>query len=330
MILPSAAMFDFRGSRSYPDLPTNLKPWTFAPPEVSDVGAAVSELCLVQPYGLSMEQVIALANFAYWNMSADDDMTTSVMNEFFGQESEMGRPEVTVMDLKEYPFGAASKFEFPGANLTVFSIRGSVQSLDWALNAQLFISSLFHTLAFPLALVSSPLTPFCDMVVRKLLSTPIWLTGGANLIDRYHTSIQDWIADNPPPDNDTVLYVGHSLGGGLAKLFAYEANSPVISVSGPGIEVLMTAFDVNDEVTTTDRVIAAQAELIPDNDVVPRIEASTGVKYRVLCNQGIIKCHQVTRTLCMTGIMCGRVHENFCKANVKNWDDMKKFAEGGR
>jgi lipase ATG15 len=273
-----------------------------------------------------MEQVIALAYFAYWDMSATDNMTTSLITEFFGPKSEIERPEVQVMDLGKFQFGAASKFIFRSTNLTVVSIRGSTQALDWALNAQLFISSLFHTVAFPLSMVSSPLTQDCDWLVRELLTTPLWLTMGDNLVGRYQRSIRDWMADSPVPDNGTVVYVGHSLGGGLAKLFAYEDTCPVISVSGPGIEVLMTTFSPDNPVVTNDVIVAAQAELIPDNDIVPRIEASTGVKFRILCNQGLIKCHEATRTLCMVGIMCGREHENFCSANVDGWKEMKEFA----
>ena len=45
-------------------------------------------------------------------------------------------------------------------------------------------------------------------------------------------------------------------------------------------------------------------DIIPDNDLIPRIEVSGGIKYRILCDKNFIKCHSIDRTLCMMGLMC--------------------------
>ena len=47
---------------------------------------------------------------------------------------------------------------------------------------------------------------------------------------------------------------------------------------------------------------------MPDLDIVPRVEISGGAVYRVLCEKGILSCHEVTRTLCMLGVMCNMEH----------------------
>ena len=75
-------------------------------------------------------------------------------------------------------------------------------------------------------------------------------------------------------------------------------------------------------------------DVIPDNDIVPRLEVSGGIKYRVLCNKDPVSCHSVDRTLCMIGLMCEQEEttKKLCLSmkNIKEkeYNDMKKFKNG--
>ena len=47
-------------------------------------------------------------------------------------------------------------------------------------------------------------------------------------------------------------------------------------------------------------------DIVPDNDLVPRIEISGGIRYRVLCEKDFRNCHQMKRTICQIGAICRR------------------------
>lgn len=102
-------------------------------------------------------------------------------------------------------------------------------------------------------------------------------------------------------NNTDFLFVGHSLGGGLSKYIATIYKKQSFSISGPGI----TPLEYMDSISGYNKVFKSNfIDIIPDNDIVPRIDTSGGIKYRVLCNKNSINCHSIDRTICMMGIMC--------------------------
>ena len=73
-------------------------------------------------------------------------------------------------------------------------------------------------------------------------------------------------------------------------------------------------------------------DVIPDYDVVPRIENTAGIKYRVLYNKGFFGYHSIERTICqigttyrredLTGDLCVNIFEEACK-NIGNLTGLK-------
>ena len=54
-------------------------------------------------------------------------------------------------------------------------------------------------------------------------------------------------------------------------------------------------------------------DLVPDKDLIPRVEVSGGTIYRIICNQGTFTCHDKTLSLCETLAMCrSRYYEFYC------------------
>ena len=75
-----------------------------------------------------------------------------------------------------------------------------------------------------------------------------------------------------------------------------------LSVSSPGISPLEYKFMYNDDYN---RYFKANfLDIVPDNDLIPRLEASGGVRYRVICEEGFTACHKIDRTICTIGAMC--------------------------
>ena len=63
-------------------------------------------------------------------------------------------------------------------------------------------------------------------------------------------------------------------------------------------------------------------DLIPDMDLVPRVEVSGGTIYRIICKMGVGKCHGKELSLCETLIMCRHpIYESLCKKQASLLDD---------
>ena len=53
----------------------------------------------------------------------------------------------------------------------------------------------------------------------------------------------------------------------------------------------------------------SSVDLVPDMDLVPRVEVSGGTIYRIVCVAGTFACHEKERSLCEVLIMCR--HPNY-------------------
>ena len=65
-------------------------------------------------------------------------------------------------------------------------------------------------------------------------------------------------------------------------------KKPSISLSGPSANAFHSLWgeegiNVNFDITNID--------LIPDMDLVPRVEVSGGTIYRIICREGLLGCH---------------------------------------
>ena len=286
----------------------------------------VSQLCYVTPYRLKMIQVIALAGASYLNEEALETLLT----EFFN-DTAMPVSRSDSMEINSSNHGAAAYFQFDTEKLTVVSFRGTSERLDAALDAQMFLSSALLTCSSILSLFTTTSIPYTNRQIKKVVASPLILLKPISLAEKYVRDLKAWYEQIPK--NVNILFTGHSLGGGLAKLFGHLYGRPSIAVSGPGVTLLQQVYAPIDQSIWIDNdyesSLTSQTDVIPDLDVVPRVEISTGTRYRVLCNAGIAPCHSIDRTLCMTGIMCETEHEQFCRALDigKDYDAARKLAK---
>ena len=286
----------------------------------------VSQLCYVSPYRLKMIQVIALANAAYLNEEDLETLTT----EFFN-DTAMPVSSSDSMEINSSNHGAGAYFQFDTEDLTVVSFRGTSERLDGALDIQMFLSSALLTSSSILSLFTTTVMPFTNRQIKKVVASPLILVKPISLVDKYVRDLKAWYEQIPKKTN--ILFTGHSLGGGLAKLFGHLYGRPSIAVSGPGVTLLQQVYAPIDRSIWIDNdyesSLTSQTDVIPDLDVVPRVEISTGTHYRVLCNAGVFSCHSIDRTLCMTGIMCETEHEQFCRALEigEDYDAARKLAK---
>ena len=74
-----------------------------------------------------------------------------------------------------------------------------------------------------------------------------------------------------------------------------------ISLSGPGINAFnsLWKYEGNSEYFSISAI-----DLVPDMDLVPRVEVSGGTVYRIICKKGPFGCHGKELSLCEVLIMC--------------------------
>lgn len=302
-------------------------------PTVENKKEVVSQVCYVKPYGLKMLHYAAIAFSAYYDMNVYNDEINQTgfngkdfktregkfLNEFF-EDPKYKFSSVKSMELEQNELGAANIFHFDQFNLTVIGIRGTFDKMDVSIDIQAFLSSLFLT-ASSLGALATDSIPVTARAIRSILAYPLTLLSGKALLDSYKDSIDQFIKENQPEFRTNVIFTGHSLGGGMAKLFGHIYGYASVSISGPGVTLLQTLYDSPKKDLN---MVITQAEIIPDRDFIPRVEVSAGTKYRVLCNQAKLGCHGKAHTLCMMGLMCQTPHDSFCE----NLDDTSEIYDG--
>lgn len=119
----------------------------------------------------------------------------------------------------------------------------------------------------------------------------------------------------------TFVVVGHSLGGGLAKLSGIALNftNILISIAGPGITHAHVTVDrtKNVSLSSINRQIF---NIYHDRDLVPWIDKQEGLIQIISCPSNFqrLQCHQIQPLFCHVVEICGnprhfRVNENFCR-----------------
>ena len=115
----------------------------------------------------------------------------------------------------------------------------------------------------------------------------------------------------------------------MAKILGRFLRKQAISLSGPG----MNAFNSLWEYKGDSKYFGISAiDLVPDMDLVPRVEVSGGTIYRIICIKGVFGCHGKERSLCEVMIMCR--HPNYkiycskiAKINNEEIDKLYKNSE---
>ena len=227
-------------------------------------------------------------------------------------------------------------FEMPNSdkNLTVFSIRGSVSNKDWLLDLEMFAPSTIYNIMKMIPIIQRS-ESFLSEAINFFLTFPLISMGDITILKYYSDKIIEKIDSIIKTSNNTeFIFVGHSLGGGLSKYIASYYKKQSFSVSGPGITPLEYQ---NSEIYGYNKYFKTNfIDIIPDNDLIPRLEISGGAKYRVLCNKSLLTCHSVDRTLCMMGIMCEQEEytKKLCLSmpgiGEDKYKDMKKLKNGDK
>ena len=165
--------------------------------------------------------------------------------------------------------------------------------------------------------------------IEYSLSLPYRCFSQYLIIDGYLKDLLKAYNNNKSKFKNNIIIVGHSLGGGLSKILGRFLGKQAISLSGPGVNAFHSLWEY--EGSSDDFEISA-IDLVPDMDLVPRVEVSGGTIYRIVCKEGPLDCHGKELSLCEVLIMCRNPnYEQYCKKmqNLEDWqiDAIKKSSE---
>lgn len=257
-------------------------------------------ICNSQIFGLN---ILKISSFPLATYMSGIDNTKKYLEKTIFKEKIENITEMKFLNLgSNYGVALLVNVDIPEERpLTILAIQGSIKKLDWWLDIEIFCSSAIFTLLNTISI--NQLESLTSHVITWLLTIPLRLLEEFTLFKKYIESL-DIINGEIEKVNGTrnILIAGHSLGGGLSKFLGLKYHKESISFSGPGITPLEYKLKEVDYKYYKMNLI----DVIPDYDVVPRIEATAGIKYRVLCDKGFFGCHSIERTICQIGATCRR------------------------
>ena len=259
-------------------------------------------ICNSSIYGLNMLKIGSLALASY---TTNIENTKNYMNKSFFKEKIENISEIKMFDENsKYGVGLLITIDIPNEKpLSIIAIQGSIKKLDWWLDIEIFCSSAIFSFLNRISVTQ--LESLTSNIINWLLTLPLRFLGKLTLFKKYSESLDPYIYEEIKKINGTknIIFVGHSLGGGLAKFFGLKYHKESVAFSGPGITPLEFKLkkELNYKYFKTNLI-----DVIPDYDIIPRIETSSGNRYRVLCNKGFFLCHGIERTICQMGATCRR------------------------
>ena len=283
-------------------------------------------ICFTDIHGLSLFKISSLAFASYIN---DTENTIEYYKKSFFKENIETITEMKFLDLKsKYSVVLMTNIEIPDQKpLTVFSIQASIKKLDYWLDFEIFCSSALFTIIRLITI--NKLESLTSRAITWLLTIPIRLLEKFTLFSKYLESFK-YIDEEIKKINGerNIIFTGHSLGGGMAKYLGLKYHKENVAVSGPGITPLEYKFTKEDNYYKYFK--SNLIDIVPDNDIVPRLETSGGVRYRVLCEKGYFSCHQIERIICQIGATCGRedLSGDVCISifGKKDYEDIRNLA----
>ena len=267
----------------------------------SEIKNIENAICFTNIYGLSLLKISSLAFASYMN---DPENIIDYYEKSFFKEKIENITEMRYLDRNsQFAVVLMTNIDIPNEKpLTVFSIQASIKKLDFWVDLEIFCSAAFFSITRILSM--DKLESITSRAITWLLSIPIKTLEKFTLFSKYIDSLNVEEEIKKISGTRNIIFTGHSLGGGLAKYLGLKYHKQNVAFSGPGITPLEYKF--TEEENYYKYFKSNLIDIVPDNDLIPKVETSRGILYRVLCEKSFLHCHYMSRTLCQIGATCRR------------------------
>ena len=303
---------------------TTLTPSTIG----SNSNSLLPNICFSSIHNLNINLFLPFINDAYYYDDYPKESTdyrssleiSNYKNLFFDSNYAItvGRNLVPVKNGKDSVKMIKYDIQKNTDEITILSIKGTSNKKDAYLDLQLYFPSVLLNLLSIFSVFSQQKDTYTFRFMEYSLSIPYRIFSQYLIIDEYLEDLLKAYNDNKSSFKSNVVIVGHSLGGGLAKILGRVTGKQAISLSGPGVNAFHSLWDYEG---SSENFEISAIDLVPDMDLVPRVEVSGGTIYRIVCKEGPFDCHSSELSLCEVLIMCKSPnYQEYCK-KVKGLSD---------
>ncbi|KAK3728731.1 hypothetical protein QZH41_002658 [Actinostola sp. cb2023] len=246
---------------------------------------------------LNIAELAFLANLTY-NREVENSNSTAVQglaNGFFKSRSFNWK-------VKNFTKTGSPQFVHLQYNkVNVIIIKGPVTTREFVESAKLWDeAAALQSVAFVVPLINHfPTKYIAEYVSKTSFINKIFDSGSTS---RSLHVIEDYVKAIKKANNtDEMLLVGHSFGGGIAKIIGARQQLPAVSFSSPGIAYGHVKFGFSLE-----DAFKFGVSISPQNDKIPLLDKHVGLQQTIQCDgKAFEQCHRITRTYCELHNGCG-------------------------
>ena len=197
------------------------------------------------------------------------------------------------------------------SNITILSIKGTSLKKDIYLDIQLYFPAILLNFINTYSTLDQQKEEMAFKFIEYGLSIPYRTFFKNFIFKKYLSDLIDAYENNEKFFLNNVVIIGHSLGGGLAKILGKMKRKQALSLSGPGMNSFHSLFNYE---ANSEYFELTSIDIIPDLDLVPRVDISGGTIYRILCKKSTFECHSKELSLCESLIMCRHPYaKQYCR-----------------
>ncbi|CAF0932459.1 unnamed protein product [Adineta steineri] len=266
----------------------------------------------------TIEDMILFAALAY----QPTDLLQNEINHFYPIESNQTKTmfiDIQNSQFQAHGYGNVTYFTLVTKNAVVVSIRGTKLLYEWLIDFDTWNEAFLYqilSILFPWSKL------FPEYMTARIIKHLSILERLVNVNLKQFNKKRFYLQQIVPKlrrirqlyrHKRSFILVGHSLGGGLAKLAGaalLNETSVVVSVSGPGITYSHAKMDETKNIPMAD-IHKKIFNIYHDRDVVSWSDKQEGLQQAITCpsKYNFLQCHYINPFMCAVIQQCGNTKQ---------------------
>ncbi|KAJ9447700.1 hypothetical protein DIPPA_05624 [Diplonema papillatum] len=259
-------------------------------------------LCDQRWHGLDIMDLTIAASMSYVNVTNDapGNQVLDVLNNPAARDVELdgkGDWVIRYTNVHSPEWVAFIDIHSPSRNVSIIAVRGSSQRfIDWLEDMSLFGESCIFDL---LSIIVPGLGFWPPGFFRAFLDAYMGTIGAYfGTTENFYTPVVEYVRRSLAGSPRKVVFVGHSLGGAVAKIAGCLVSQPVVAISSPGIVNSRKKFWHNNQVVRSYNIRKFVTNVYSEGDYVPSASGKLGgAVHELYCSAGAA-CHSLPMTMC--------------------------------